>query len=77
LGARGFDLLVRGPKPGFVLPILPASSESTSSLATRVGYLDQLSGSSRSLLDDIKGVMPLNHVLDILNLMTRLNDEPG
>ena len=47
------------------------------SLPTRVCFLDQFSSTSRSLLDNVKRLMPLHHVFDIFDLVARLNDEPG
>jgi len=46
-------------------------------LATRVGFLDELSGATCPLLDDVERLVPLNDVFDVFDLMARLDDEPG
>src|SRR5881394_3512032 len=46
-------------------------------LATGVELLRQLGGPSGPLLDDVEGLVPLDDVLDVLDLMARLDDEPG
>src|SRR4051812_39700913 len=46
-------------------------------LPPRVGSVDQFSGSTRSLLDDIERLVPLHHVFDVFDLVARLDDEPG